>query len=116
MKSPRSRLPRSFFTGFNCARQIEIVVTIRSLPAFQNVSGKMRCAIAVVINATPNPIVRSHAISLMDHSLSDISGLCSPSSSSSSVNEYGHNLFHLLEALKIAGAANIRTISGVDTT
>ena len=116
IKSPRSRLPRSFLIGFNCARQIETVVTIRSLPAFQKASGKILCAIIVVTNATPKPIVKSHAISLIAHFLSAINGSVSPSSSSSGLKEYGHNLFHFLDALKNAGAANIATIKGVDTT
>lgn len=103
MKSPRSRLPRSFLIGFNCARQIETVVTIRSLPAFQKVSGNILCAIMVVTNATPKPMVRSHAISLIAHFLSAISGSVSPSSNSSGLNEYGHSLFHFLDALKNAG-------------
>ena len=83
---PRSRFPRSFWTGFNCASPMDTVVRIRSRPAFQKVSGKMDCAITVHTKDTPKPMVKSHAISRMDHLLSDISGSSSPSSSSSFVN------------------------------
>ena len=47
---------------------------------------KVDCAITVHTKETPKPMVKSHAISRIDHLLSDIRGSSSPSSSSSFVN------------------------------